>query len=316
MADRLFTQADLDAARAETRAATEAEMLPFQGVDTVVFPRDRPHFAACRLYETQLHAYRGHVAFLLQDARTAEEFAAEDDAEVDRRAAERVGEAAGANRVSTAVKRTTARARGFDDRQRSRQRFDYAIRVHHDRRDLLEDLDRELVAVRRWLDAHVDEADAYREDRPGLRREGAHLAGLPSFTTAAFIADDPSRLEHERDDRPGGGMYGQSWTWEPPELPGQVTKWAVYQLDNGEIYASDNTHGADPSRSALREEILLLGRVPRALFSSSDHFLMKLQVSVRHGERNTLALVADAVAEQERLARERPPASFRGNVKP
>ena len=280
--------------------ATERALLPFDGVDRVRFSRDLPQFAAAVAYERDLLTHLHRMQSRLQEARATMEDAAEHQAEVARKARDRVASTAGPSRVASAMRRIVARVRASAERQRAKARFHDAIRVHRNRRSLVARLTSELAAVRVWLDEQVDVVEAYAQARAGRRRENELPGSAVPYSTPAFLAADPAaRALQPGSDVPGGADYGHEWTWELPGRPWEVTRWMVSWLDNGEIYARDVTYGGDPAKSRLGDHaVLLLGNVPRpGLFR--ENFLAQIQVSMKPSERNTLVLVARAVGEHE-----------------
>lgn len=306
MAERPFTQHDLEQAYAEGVADAERELLPFHGVDAVPFPRDRPHFPATVVYEQALLEYLHRVLWLLEDARITEEQAREDAFADPQHERKRVAAASGSNRVSTALRRTVIRAQISGDRQRAKEHLDECSETRRRRAWLVARLTEELEQVRSWLDEQVDEAAAYAKSRVG-RRRGNDLPGTAApYSMRAFLAEDPARALRPGGSEPGGVDYGHTWTWERSGRPWEVTRWAVSWLDNGEICARDVTHGPHAGQSRLGDHaVLLLGRVPRP-GRLSDDFLAELQTSIQPEERNTLVAVAQAVADRQRSLAHQP----------
>jgi hypothetical protein len=146
----------------EGYAAAEEELLPCQGVDRVVFPRDRPQFAACVLYENRLLEYHGRVLSWHESDVVDEQRAREHVRELRAEVPELVAAAAarGSNRVASTVRRLAA---GVATRSRLQEAQDAAKEAWetldaHER--LARRLAGELGAARVWLDEHVDEASA------------------------------------------------------------------------------------------------------------------------------------------------------------
>jgi hypothetical protein len=312
---RRIREAEREAGFAEGYAAAERDLLPFHGVDRVTFARDRPHFAACVLYEDALLARHRWVLSLLETDVIDEQRAREHVSEMCEEGPQLVAAAAarGSNRVASTMRRLAA---GVSTRSRLQEAQD-AARESWEKLDAHERLAKRLVGelhdVRAWLDDHVDEASEYAAEREGRRRETDPLYEARVFADRSdFVAGDRGGREGGMwpgEDRPGGDSYGE-WTWEDPDRPWLVRPWAVSWLDNGEIYAWHRTYCPDPelvphARGGERadEPVLLLGCVPRARSGSADDFLGRLQREVTG--RNTLVALARAVAEQERVLQRR-----------
>lgn len=312
MTSPTFTQRDLDDAYVSGRADAHRELLPFHGVDRVAFPTDREQFDAAVLYEQRLLEHHRWVLALVHDDAFTEEQAQVRLRGARREVPQRVEAAAarGSNRVSSAARRLYAVASSQGTLQDAERHAREVSEDRASRERLAARLVAELADVRSWLDERVDAASAYAHKRDGLRRDSDPLCGLRLYDDHAdFVAEDREGRETPAwPGDPGGASYGE-WTWEDPERPWIERRYAVYWLDNGEIYGWD-LRGSSlrgtvplPGRERDKQPVILLGRVRRARVGSAEDFLGRLQATVTG--RNTLVVLAEAVTEQERLQRRR-----------
>jgi hypothetical protein len=307
-----FTELDLEDAYAAGRADAHRELLPFHGVGRVAFPTDREQFDAAVLYEQRLlQEHRWVLSLLYEDAFTENQARAR-LGDMHREVSQRVAaaEARGSNRVSSTARRLYAVASSQGTLQDAERHAREVSEDRASRKRLAARLLAELADVRSWLDDRVDAASAYAQKREGLRRDSDPLHGLRMYDDHAdFVAEDREGREAlSWPGEPGGASYGV-WTWEDPERPWIERRYACYWLDNGEIYAWD-LRGSSlpatvplPGRERDKQPVILLGRVPRARVGSAEDFLGQLQAAVTG--RNTLVVLEEAVAEQERLQRRR-----------
>lgn len=300
-----LTELDLDAAYAAGVAETSEELLPFLGVGRVKFPRGGSQLEGMIIYERELLDYLREMQRSAEQLRREEEFDADSHPIAARRRRERVDAAQGSNRLTTCVRRTVARFQADAEDEEAKANFADLIQRRHRAEQHAADVAAELDAVRARLDAELDRATAYAEVRPGLRRETDILPHAAPYSRQEFFDADRAAREHAIEpgaNAPGGYNYGDRWTWEHPDRPWERTQWSLFWLDNGEIYAVDVTYGSGLDARPARdpdEEILLLGRIPRPAPRALD-FLADLQDRIGRNERNTLLVVAKAVADQQR----------------
>jgi len=299
-----FTQADVDYACEQAILAVEQDLLPFHGVDQVAFRRDLPHLQATIVYERELLLFLHRIMSYTHESMREVGDAEEAQREVARRRTERVHSVQGANRLTTGVKRTGVKAFTAGDVQRADQRLKDAVRIHADQAGLCAVLDHEIEDVRVWLDEQLEAGDAYKLVRASARRDTCEITTAVSYSLPTFLAEDPPGRElRPGSGQVGGATYGDRWSWELPHQPWQTTTWSAFWLDNGEICVRDTTGPGDFVRDP-DEEILLLGRVPRARIGSAEDFIGELQATVSH-ERNSLILLARAVFDAQRSAQRR-----------
>lgn len=307
-AHQLLTADDVEEAYRRGIAHAEAELLPFRGVGRVKFDKSIPQFAATAKYERELlNALRG-TQQLLEDVRGR---CADDEHKL---AWLRDETPARVQRAGSAARRAPARVvRRGRERWKAEEEIARVEKQAAENVDWLRNLDEyegalahDLEGARTWLDGELDERNAYAAIRTGLRRETDILPNAVAYASQVFYDEDRQPRELGIDpgrNIPGGAYYGDKWTWELPERPWQVTRWSLFWLDNGEIFAVDRTFGGDPDVRPARDpdqEILLLGRVPRPK-PFADDFLASVQASVRRDERNTLLVAGRAIGEQQRL---------------
>lgn len=287
---------------------TEAKLLPFLGIGRVHFDRSLPVFEATDKYERELLDYRREIYRDLARARVSERHSRERLDDLITRGPEDIRRAAAraTTKVGRLARREWARHSAAQAQRDAELRVQDELNRVRAGKALLAVASDQLDRVRENLDAGLAARERYLEIRAGRRRDSEHITTARAYRKAAFYDEDRDR-ELGWDPgagRPGGTPYGQEWTYEHPEDPGIVTKWWLFWLDNGEIFALDVTYGADSSRPRdADEEVLLLGRVPRPGTYDEPDFLRDLVRTTQPEERNTLILAAHAVAEQQRQTR-------------
>jgi len=291
---------------------TERELVPFADIGRVRFRRELEWFDASVLYEGDV---RGELLGLQRDVVFAEE---------DEEHAERAREHATSVRAHVRTRRPDRHELGRLEFVRTLwawwwEHRDASLSVHDEdqraaecraaaegRRTLASKHAQALRKVRDWLDEQIAGAPAdsrarYARDRAGLRRSNRVTVDVRRVTSEEFFAD-PSHCDQSWPDdggppMPAGMDFGHEYTWELPERHGAKTLWAIFRLENGELYARHRPPFAGEHFSPGDDHgVMLLGSLPRS--SETDDFLYELQCTVMRDGHNTLMAAAEAIAQQ------------------